>query len=129
MKHFLRAIALPALLLAATAPALAQGSAQGGDDITALGRTELRHDWLNLQGPNAEGAVVARVRTADLDLTTQAGRAERDRRISHASGDLCRATLDDPEFPGAQLAAERSCLRAARSQTTGQTQSVRQAAR
>lgn len=129
MKQFLRTISLPALLLAASTPALAQGPADAGADITAMGRTELRHDWLNLSGPDAQGAVVARVRTADLDLASAAGQAERDRRISHASGDLCRATLDDPEFPGAQVAAERSCLRAARGQANRQTQTVQQAAR
>lgn len=129
MKQFLRTITLPALLLAASTPALAQGPTDAGADITAMGRTDLRHDWLNLHGPNAEGTVVARVRTADLDLSSGAGQAERDRRISHASGDLCRMTLDDPEFPGTQIAAERSCVRAARSQANRQTKAVQQAAR
>jgi UrcA family protein len=129
MKQFLRTITLPALLLAVSAPALAQGPAEAGADITAMGRTELRHDWLNLSGPNDQGTVVARVQTSDLDLSSAAGQAERARRVSHASGDLCRATLDDPEFPGTQIAAERSCLRAARSQANRQTQAAQQAAR
>lgn len=129
MKQFLRTISLSALLLAVASPALAQGSPDTGADITAMGRTELRHDWLSLHSPTAEGTVVARVRTADLDLTTAAGRAERDRRISHASTDLCRAALDDPEFPGAHLAAERSCERAARNQAARQTATVQQASR
>jgi UrcA family protein len=129
MKQFLRTMCLPAVLLAAATPALAQDPAQGSADITAMGRTELRHDWLNLHGPDAQGNVVARVNTADLDLTTAAGRAERDRRIGHASTDLCRATLDDPEFPVSQAAAERSCQRSARNQAARQTEQVRQAAR
>jgi UrcA family protein len=129
MTQLLRTITLSALALAASTPALAQSSAGAATDITAMGRTELRHDWLSLQGPNAQGAVVARVRTADLDLSSAAGQAERNRRINHASGDLCRVTLDDPELSGSQLAAERSCLRAARSQAMRQTETVQQAAR
>ena len=129
MKQYLRAIALPALLIAATAPASAQGPADASADITAMGRTELRHDWLNLHAANAEGTVVARVRTADLDLTSSAGLSERDRRVNHASSDLCRAVLDDPDLAGSQLAAERSCLRSARSQAARQTQTVQQASR
>ena len=49
--------------------------------------------------------------------------------IAHATGDLCRATLEDPEFPGAQIAAERSCLRAARNHASRQPDQTRQAAR
>jgi UrcA family protein len=129
MTKLLRTIILPALLLAVSAPAIAKGSAEAGTDITAMGRTELRHDWLNLSGPNAQGTVVARVQTSDLDLSSSAGQAERARRVSHASDDLCRATLADPEFPGTQIAAERSCLRAVRSQANRQSQTLLQAAR
>lgn len=122
MKQFLHTIGASALLLATSSPVLAQGSAGVDADITAMGRTELRHDWLDLRGPDAQGNVVARVRTADLDLTTTAGLAERDRRVSHASGDLCRTALDDPDFSGSQVAAERNCLRGLRSRTARQTQ-------
>lgn len=122
MKQFLRTIGASALLLATSTPVLAQGSAGVATDITAIGSAELRHYWLDLRGPDAQGNVVARVRTADLDLTTTAGLAERDRRVSHASGDLCRTALDDPDFSGSQIAAERSCLRGLRSRTPSQTE-------
>ena len=53
MKQFLRTIGASALLLATSSPVLAQGSAGVGADITAMRRTELRHDWLDLRGPDA----------------------------------------------------------------------------
>jgi len=58
MKQFLRTIGASALLLATSSPVLAQGSAGVGADITAMGRTELRHDWLDLRGPDAQGNVI-----------------------------------------------------------------------
>ena len=122
MSNF-RLLYLPLALIAASTPAMAQPQ-----EITALGRTELKHDWLSLHAPDGAGSVTARIETSDLDLTTAAGRNALDRRIAHAKSDLCRAALSDPDMPGISVGAERSCLRAARVRIGGE-ESSRQAAR
>ena len=122
MSNF-RLLCLPLALVAASTSAMAQPQ-----EITAMGRTELRHDWLSLHAPDNAGSVVARIDTSDLDLTTAAGRATLDRRIAHAKSDMCRVALSDPDMPGIGLGAERSCLRAARVRI-GNEDSSRQAAR
>ena len=126
MKQLVRDICLSAAMLTVSSPALADAP---NGDITAMGRTELRHDWLSLRGPDPDGTVVARIRTGDLDLTTQSGKAKLDRRIKHAGADLCLATLDDPEMSVAQQAAERDCLRDAKAQASRQLKAPVQAAR
>lgn len=119
----LRLLCLPLALVAASTAAIAQPQ-----EITALGRTELKHDWLSLHAPEGAGSVTARIDTSDLDLTTPAGRAMLDRRIAHAKSDMCRAALNDPDLPGVGLSAERSCIRTARVRF-GNEDSSRQAAR
>jgi UrcA family protein len=119
----LRSLCLPLALLAAPTSAIAQPQ-----EITALGRTELKHDWLSLHAPDGAGSVTARIDTSDLDLTTADGRAALDRRIAHAKSDMCRAALSDPDMPGIGAGAERSCLRAARVRVGGED-ATRQAAR
>lgn len=119
----LRSLCLSFALLATSAPAMAQPQ-----EITALGRPELKHDWLSLHAPDGAGSVMARIDVSDLDLTTSAGRATLNRRIAHAKSDLCRAALGDPDMPGIGLGAERSCLRAARVRF-GNEDTNRQAAR
>ncbi len=103
------ALGLPLALVATSTSALAQPQ-----EITALGRTELKHDWLSLHAPDGAGSVTARIDVSDLDLTTAAGRATLDRRIAHAKNDMCRVALEDPDMPAIGLGAERSCLRTAR---------------
>jgi UrcA family protein len=129
MKQLLRTLCLPAALLVVSAPVLAQNPAPGSEDITALGRTELRHGWLDLRNADTQDRVVARINTAGLDLTTDSGQNTLARRIDHASADLCRAALDDPEFPGSKVAAERDCIRAAKDQAARQLAPARQASR
>ena len=126
MKQIVRAMCLTATLLTVSSPALADAP---GGDITAMGRTELRHDWLSLRGPDSGGTIVARIQTGDLDLSTHAGKAKLDRRIKHASADLCLAALNDPEMPVAGQAAERDCLRDAKAQASRQLKSPLQAGR
>lgn len=122
MMPSLRALCLPAALFAFAAPAFAQGS---DAEITALGRTELRHDWLSLHAPDSQGTITVRISTADLDLNTPAGQAALDRRIAHAKSDMCRAALADPDVPSVGLGAERACLRAARVRSDASRQAAR----
>lgn len=120
MTPSLRALVLVASTAIVATPAFAQGPATGTAEITALGSSDLRHDWMDLHGPDASGTITVRVRTSDLDLSTAAGQATLNRRIKHARSDLCRAVLDDPEATGSQIGAERACLRAARVQSPAQ---------
>lgn len=123
MKSTLRTLCLPVAMLALAPPAFSQPQ-----EITAMGRAELRHDWLSLPAPAGPGSITARINTSDLDLTTAAGRSALDRRIAHAKADMCREALSDPDMPTIGLGAERSCLRAARVRSPGDEAS-RQAAR
>ncbi|MFN3515634.1 MAG: UrcA family protein [Novosphingobium sp.] len=119
----LRLLCLPLAMAVASTAAIAQPQ-----EITALGRTEQKHDWLSLHVPDGAGSVTARIDTSDLDLTTATGRAALDRRIAHAKGEMCRAALNDPDLPEIGLSAQRACLRAARVRF-GSEESNRQAAR